>query len=78
MGCLDGLSDADLTLLFGICLENCLFHPDFPALLNIGFYSIIECFFFFLISSVSVVLSPFLLMSLLILHTVFVPSGYSG
>ena len=35
--CLDGLSDPDLTLVPCICLENCLFHPDFPVLLNVGF-----------------------------------------
>ena len=34
---LDGLSDTDLTLVFGISLENFLFHPDFHILLNIGF-----------------------------------------
>jgi hypothetical protein len=32
-----GLSDANLTLMFGICLENCSFNPYFPALLSIGF-----------------------------------------
>ena len=36
---LDGLSDPDLTLVFGICIENCPFHPDFPVLLSIGFCS---------------------------------------
>ena len=35
--CLDGLSDPDLTLVPGIFLENCPFHPDFPVVLNIGF-----------------------------------------
>ena len=34
-----GLSDLDLTLVPGICLVNCLFHPDFPVLLSIGFCS---------------------------------------
>jgi hypothetical protein len=27
MGCLDGLSDTDLTLVFDNCAENCPFHP---------------------------------------------------
>jgi len=27
----DGLSDPDLILVFGICLDNCPFHPDFPV-----------------------------------------------
>jgi hypothetical protein len=27
--CLDGLSDTDLILEPGICLENCSFHPAF-------------------------------------------------
>ena len=39
MGFLDGLSAPDLTLVFGMCLENLQFHPDFPVLLNIGFCS---------------------------------------
>ena len=28
---LDGLSDPDLTLVFGMCLENCPFYPYFPV-----------------------------------------------
>jgi hypothetical protein len=36
--CLDCLSDPNLTLVFGIYLENCPFHQDFPVLLNIGFW----------------------------------------
>jgi hypothetical protein len=36
---LDGLSDPDLTLVSGICLENCPFHPYFPVVLSIGFCS---------------------------------------
>jgi hypothetical protein len=35
----DDLSDPDLTLVPGICLETCPFHTDFPVLLNIGFCS---------------------------------------
>ena len=38
-GLLDCLSDPDLTLLPGICLENCPFHLGFPVLLSIGFCS---------------------------------------
>jgi hypothetical protein len=34
---LDGLSDPDLMLVPGICLENCPFHPDFLVLFSIGF-----------------------------------------
>ena len=33
------LSDPDLTLVPGSCLENCPFHLDFPAFLSIGFCS---------------------------------------
>ena len=36
---LDGYSDPDLTLVFGICVENCPFHPDFPVLLSLDFCS---------------------------------------
>jgi hypothetical protein len=36
---LDGYSDPDLTLVFGICLENCPFYPDISGLLSIGFCS---------------------------------------
>ena len=36
---LDGLSDPDLTLVPGICLENCPFHSGFPIVLSIGFCS---------------------------------------
>ena len=38
-GLLDCLSDPDLTLLPGICLENCPFHPVCPVLLTTGFCS---------------------------------------
>ena len=34
-GLLNGLSDPALTLAFGMCLENCLFPPDFLILLSI-------------------------------------------
>jgi hypothetical protein len=37
MGILDGLSDPDLNLIPDICLENFLFHPDFPVLLSIDY-----------------------------------------
>jgi hypothetical protein len=37
MECLDHLYDADLTLVPGISLEICPFHPDFPVLLSISF-----------------------------------------
>jgi hypothetical protein len=36
MGLFRCLSGPDLTLVFGICLENCPFHPDFPVVLSIG------------------------------------------
>ena len=36
---LGSLSDPDLTLVPGICLENHLFHLDFPVLLSISFCS---------------------------------------
>jgi hypothetical protein len=39
MGLFYGLSDPDLNLLPGICLENCTFHPDISVLLIIGFCS---------------------------------------
>jgi hypothetical protein len=32
---LDALSGPDLTLVPGIYLENCLFHPDFTVVLSI-------------------------------------------
>jgi hypothetical protein len=35
IGCLDGLSDPELTLVIRICLENCPFHPDFSVVLSI-------------------------------------------
>jgi hypothetical protein len=35
--CLDGLSDPDLTLVPGICLENCPPHPDFPVFFFLKF-----------------------------------------
>jgi hypothetical protein len=38
-GLLDCLSDPDITLLPGICLENCPFHPVCPVLLTTGFCS---------------------------------------
>jgi hypothetical protein len=37
LDCIDGLSDPELTLVPGICLENCPFHQGFPVLLSIGF-----------------------------------------
>ena len=37
MGVLDCLSDPDLTLVPGVCLENCPFHPIFSVLLSIVF-----------------------------------------
>jgi hypothetical protein len=37
--CLVRLSDPDLSLVPGICLESVPFHPDFPVLLSIGFCS---------------------------------------
>ena len=37
--CLDGLYDPDLTLVSGICLENCPFYLDFPVMLSIDFCS---------------------------------------
>jgi hypothetical protein len=39
MGLLRLLSDPDLALVPGICLENCPFHPGFPNLLSIAFCS---------------------------------------
>jgi hypothetical protein len=39
MGLLNRLSDPDLTLAPGICLENYPFHPDFSIWLSIGFCS---------------------------------------
>jgi hypothetical protein len=39
--CLDVLSDPELTLVFGMHLENCPLHPDITVLLSIGFYSCI-------------------------------------
>jgi hypothetical protein len=38
----------DLTLICGICLENHLFHLDFPVLLNIVFVVKADFFFNFL------------------------------
>jgi hypothetical protein len=35
--CLDSISDPGLTLIPGICLENCPFYPDFTVVLSIGF-----------------------------------------
>jgi hypothetical protein len=64
------LSAFDLTLVCGICLENHPFHLDFSVLLTIDFYSRIRWFFW--ISSVSVVMSPF---SILILLIVILPLG---
>jgi hypothetical protein len=54
-------SDPDLTLLPGICLRNCPLHPGFPVLLSIAFYSRMLW-----LSSVSLVLSPFSFLILLI------------
>jgi hypothetical protein len=39
MGLLNTLYDPDLSLVPGICLENCSFHPDFPVLLSIDICS---------------------------------------
>jgi hypothetical protein len=39
MDYLDFLPCLDLTLIFGICLENHPFHLDPPVLLSIGFCS---------------------------------------
>jgi hypothetical protein len=39
MGLFRSFNDPDLTLVFGICVENCPFHPDFPVVLSIGFRS---------------------------------------
>ena len=36
---LDGLSDLDLTLVIGICLGKCPFHPVYPIVLSVGFCS---------------------------------------
>jgi hypothetical protein len=37
--CLGSLTALDLTLVYGICLENHLFHLDFTVLLSIDFYT---------------------------------------
>jgi hypothetical protein len=63
---LDHLSDPDLTWVPGICLEICPFHLSFPPLLSIGFF-LYDPMIFFFISSVSLVMSPFLFLILLIL-----------
>ena len=42
MGYLVDLSDPDLTLVSGICLEIFTFSLDFPVLLSIGFCSMIS------------------------------------
>jgi hypothetical protein len=72
VGCLDGLSDPDLILILGICLENCPFHPDFPVLLIIGFVVGPDDFFNFLSFCyyISLFISDFV-----DLDTVSVPSG---
>ena len=62
--CLDCLSYPDLTLVPGNCLENCSSHPDFPVLLSLG--CVIGSDFFFLISSVFDVITPFSVLILLI------------
>ena len=66
--CLYSLSALDWTLVCGICLENHPFHLDFPDFLSIGFYSRIR--WIFLISYISIVMSPFSFLILLmwILH----------
>jgi hypothetical protein len=66
MDCLDSLSVPDITLVCCICLESHLFHIDFSVLLSIGFCSSIRQLFFFWISSVLVVISPFSFLILLI------------
>ena len=62
--CLDHLSDPDLNLVPGICLENCPFHPDFPILLSISFCSRIWRFSW--IYMVFIVMFPFSFLILLI------------
>jgi len=37
---LDGFSYSDLTLVLGICVENCPFPPDFSVFLSIDFEAI--------------------------------------
>jgi hypothetical protein len=63
--CLDALSDPDLNLVPGICLENCPFHTDFLILWSIDFE--VGSDDFVLISLVSVVMAPFSVLILLIL-----------
>jgi len=67
LDCSHGLCDSDLTLVPGICLENCSFHPDFSSFVVVGynFLSILSfcCY-------VSLFISKFVN-----LDTVSVPSG---
>ena len=58
------VSDTVVTLVPGMCLESFPFHPDFPVLLSINFYS--KIWWFFWIFTVSVVMSPFSFLILLI------------
>jgi hypothetical protein len=67
MACLNSLPTLDLNLLCGICLKKKYpFDLDFPVLFSIGFYSRILWFFFFWIFSISVVMSSFSFLILLI------------
>jgi hypothetical protein len=63
LGLCDCLSNHVLILVPGICLEKCPYHIDFSILLNIGF--VVGSDNFFLISRVSVVMSPFSFLILL-------------
>ena len=62
--CLDGLSAPDLSLIPGICLENCPFNPDFPVLMSIWLLE--QDLMIFLNFQVSVDISPFSFLILLI------------
>ena len=64
MGLFSSSIDPDLILVFCICLGNCPFHPDAPVRMSIGFCS--RIWWFFWISSVSVIISPFSFLILLI------------
>jgi hypothetical protein len=61
--CLDNLPTLDLTLICGICGENHPFHIYFPVLLSMAF--VVESDFL-KVFSVSVVMSPFSYLILLI------------
>ena len=71
LGVMGLLMWSDLTLVPGKCQENCPFHPGFPVLLTIGFYSrMIFLDFFGFCCYVSLFISDFVN-----LDTVSVPSG---